>query len=270
MTVPVRLATTLPVSPHATLVSAHRGGVGRAAPPTDLAGFQAAVDRGCELVEFDVRTTSDDHLVVYHNPRVPSGEEVSSLTLAEVRTAAECELPTVEELLGVLAGRSLAHIDLKEIGGEGRIVELARKMVGDDGFVLTTLEDESVVTIRRLFPKVAVGLSLGRDMTGASPWRYLTTRLSEIFPNRRVAQADPTFLTVHYRLAGLNVLRFARRHGLPVWVWTIDEERLWKRFFVSPEVAVVITNLPKEACGTRDGAGDSERDSAPVASAVKE
>ena len=51
-------------------------------------------------------------------------------------------------------------LDLKDIGREGEAVALCRRHLPLDRFVVSTLEDVSVATIRRDAPEVEVGLSL--------------------------------------------------------------------------------------------------------------
>lgn len=59
------------------------------APENILSGFRYAIALGLTAVEFDVRMTFDDHLVVIHDAtvdRTTNGTgEVASLTLAEIQ-----------------------------------------------------------------------------------------------------------------------------------------------------------------------------------------
>ena len=48
-------------------IISHRGKVDLSSLENDLAGIQAAIDLGVEMIEFDVRKTSDNVLVCYHD-----------------------------------------------------------------------------------------------------------------------------------------------------------------------------------------------------------
>ena len=54
--------------------------------------------------------------------------------------------------MALLAGRLIGHLDLKETGYEENVVSLASSILGPGNFVVTTLEDASVATIKRAFP----------------------------------------------------------------------------------------------------------------------
>ena len=52
-----------------TFVCAHRGASGTH-PENTLEAFNEAIKLGCEMIEFDVRMTKDEHLVLLHDPLV--------------------------------------------------------------------------------------------------------------------------------------------------------------------------------------------------------
>ena len=223
-------------------ISAHRGAVSGRGGVADLEAFDRASRSGVDLVEFDVRTTRDGELVALHDSCLADGRRVRSLTLAELRAAIGVVVPTVEEVLRSVAPYAIAHIDLKEVGIERRVAELAIELVGLEGFFLTTLEDASVAVLKLAFPHVRVGLSLGRDVRGMSPLDALWVRASEIFPGRRIRRCGPDFVAAAYLLARLRLLRFCTRRGVEIWVWTVDRERAIRRVLRDRRVAVLVTN----------------------------
>ena len=70
------------------VVTAHRGFSGRY-PENTLLAFEKAVELGVDIVEFDVRATSDGELVIIHDAlldRTTDGSgSVSSHTLADLK-----------------------------------------------------------------------------------------------------------------------------------------------------------------------------------------
>ncbi len=70
------------------LVIAHRGG-DSLGPENTLFTFRKAVDLGVDVLEMDVRTTQDGHLVILHDKSVArttnAGGEVAAYTLAELK-----------------------------------------------------------------------------------------------------------------------------------------------------------------------------------------
>ncbi|MER7898292.1 glycerophosphodiester phosphodiesterase family protein [Streptomyces sp. NPDC096046] len=238
------------MTPHPA-VSAHRGGSERAGPATWEA-YEGAIDSGAEYVEFDIRRTRDGVLVVYHDPRVgPVGPPLSALTHAELCERAGYAVPVVDEVMALIAGRLVAHLDLKETGYEREVIDRAVALLGVDGLVVTTLEDRSVAAVAQRHPGVRTALSLGRDRGELALARLPGTRLSELFPVRRIRACGAHGVAVHQRLARAGVLRQATRHGLFTMVWTVNDDTLMRAFLAHPRVDVLVTDRPRHAVALR-------------------
>ncbi|NEB05425.1 glycerophosphodiester phosphodiesterase family protein [Streptomyces sp. SID13726] len=232
-------------------VSAHRGGSERARAATREA-YEDAVRSGAEYVEFDIRRTADGVFVVHHDPRVgPGGPLLARITHAELSERAGYAVPVVDEVMSLIAGRLIGHLDLKETGYERELVDRAVALLGEDGFVATTLEDRSVAAVARAFPRVRTALSLGRDGKEIARSRLAGVRLSELLPMRRVRACGAGGVAVHQRLARANVLREAVRHDLFTMVWTVNDEPLMRSFLDHPRVDVLITDRPRRAVALR-------------------
>ncbi|MET9391107.1 glycerophosphodiester phosphodiesterase family protein [Streptomyces sp. NPDC006624] len=232
-------------------VSAHRGGSERAGAATWEA-YEDALASGAEYVEFDIRRTADGVLVVYHDPRVGrTGPPLSALTHAELSARAGYEVPVVDDVMALIAGRLVAHLDLKEAGYEREVVDRAVALLGKDGLVVTTLEDRSVAAVTQRYPGVRTALSLGRARGDLAPARLPATRLSELFPARRIRACGAHGVAVHQRLARTSVLRAATRHGLFTMVWTVNEDTLMRAFLAHPRVDVLVTDRPRRAVALR-------------------
>lgn len=125
-------------------ISAHRGG-SEEYPAATAEAYKSSVETGAEYVELDIRRTADGRFVVYH-------DDFGELTYAGLCERVGYEPPLLREVFGLLAGHAIAHLDLKEIGDEHEIVELAKEMLGDR-FVVTSLEDVSIARVSRDFPR---------------------------------------------------------------------------------------------------------------------
>jgi glycerophosphoryl diester phosphodiesterase len=224
---------------------AHRGASEGCRPGT-LESFRRAAEGPSDYVEFDVRRLADGALAAFHDPAC-NGRGLSGLTLDDLRREAGYAVPRVEDVMTALRGLTRAHIDLKEPGYEPRVLALADAVLGPGSYVVTTLEDGMIVTIKRDFPGVRVGLSLGRDLTGEPLWTRARVRMSELFPRRRLLDCGADFVSVHHRLARLNVLRVAERMGIPVFVWTVNDREGLARFARSRAVECIVTDEPEKA-----------------------
>ena len=110
------------------LVSCHRGCTERA-PENTVAAARDALRLGVDLIECDVRTTADGHLVIMHDSTVDRTTDgfgpISGMTLAQVRrlrirdtrfaAIGVHRVPTLAELTKAVDGRAGFYIDTKDV-----------------------------------------------------------------------------------------------------------------------------------------------------------
>lgn len=228
-------------------ISAHRGG-GEAAHPATYEAYRDALSTGAEYAEFDIRKTADNVLVVYHDRHAEgTGALVADLGYRELCRKLGYEVPRVDQVMAMIAGRMIGHLDLKEIGYEDEVIRLARSALGAGNFVATTLEDASVAAIKRDFPDVTTALSLGRDLDDVPRRQRAGIRRSELFPIPRIDACGADWAAVNYRLGRFGVTRRCKRHGHDVMLWTVDRDELIDRCLTGGEIDVLVTNRPRYA-----------------------
>lgn len=231
------------------LLSAHRGGPEDRYIPNSLEATNAVRGIGVDLIEFDVRVTKDGKFVTLHDEYVAVNNKsvrVENLAASTVLKYAEGAC-TLDEMLLAIKDHAIAHVDIKDTYKEVEIVDACDKILGTDGFIITTLEDESVRKIRLERPDVSVALSLGRDIHDMSLVKGIRTRLSEIFPAKRIAYCQPTMLALNYKIARLGVLRWACKHDLPVLLWTLNTPKLIEKAWKDTRIWAFTTNYPRHA-----------------------
>ncbi len=233
-------------------ISAHCGGCKEGGLPPTLAAYENSLATGAEYVEFDIRRTRDGEFVVHHDACVEgTGRAVADLTYARLCQSAGYAVPRVRDVMELIAGKAIGHLDLKETGYEKEVVSLALEILGPGNFVATTLEDESIKRIRSAFPDTRTALSLGRGR-GEVPWFKLPpTRLSEFFPLRRLRACGADWVAVNHNIGRLWVLRMTRRRGIGAMVWTVNKDSLIRRRLRDDRVTVLITDYPRRAAAMR-------------------
>ena len=234
-----------------TLISAHRGGR-VVAGETAKERYLRAIDLGVDFIEFDVRRTRDGVSVVCHDDRTASGRVVRELAHGDLVQELAGEALTLDELLQLAGTRVGLHLDLKETGYESDVVSSALAAVGRGRLVITG-GDQAIRNVKDLFPDVTAGLSLGDDLKRVAPWLAPGVRWSELFPSGRIERSRADLVAAHQQLADLNVLRWCSRRDIPLWVWTVDDERDIARYLEDPRVATLITNRPEVAMRIRSG-----------------
>ncbi len=243
---------SLPVrSGSAAAISAHRGGI-EDAPEGTYEAYQAAARTGAEYIEFDIRRTADDELVVYHAAAVDGDKALTDISYATLSELAGYNVPRVQDVMRLIAGKAIGHLDLKEIGDEHVVIELALEILGAGNFVATTLEDVSVAAIKARFPAVPVALSLGRDV-GQESWRTrLSSRRGELYPLSRIHACGADWAAINRRIALLGALRQCHRHGIRTMIWTVNSDTMIARWLADSRVDVLVTDRPRRAIALRE------------------
>ncbi|WP_218080582.1 glycerophosphodiester phosphodiesterase [Anthocerotibacter panamensis] len=224
-----------------TYVIAHRGASAHA-PGNTLESFQKAIELGADFIEFDVRRTRDRVLIVFHDKTIQR-RLVRRLTYQEVNARCGRQVATVEEVLKLTQGKIRLDVELKAQGYEAEVMQLLLTYFREEEFVITSFHDICLRRIKARHPGVKVGLLLGRD----TPRSFLATHLGQLLPLKRYQRPHLDFLAPHYSLLRWGILRVAKRSKLPVFVWTVNSERLLSKYLHQEGIAGVITDYPDVA-----------------------
>jgi glycerophosphoryl diester phosphodiesterase len=227
-------------------ISWHRGG-GELAPSGSRAAFVAAVGAGAAMVEVDVRQSRDGILVCHHDEAIPELGVICEVNLKgrNVFTLSQF-LDDLDE--GDPERRVVVHFDLKAPGYELAAVDA----LIDRGrpFFVTTGEEASIILLRRMRPAVAAYLTIGRGAGDRGVLAMMWLRCTELFPERAIRRTGATGIAIHHQLAWWPTRWWCERRGLPVVVWTIDDDAGLDRW-IHAGVAVVTTNVPVRATRIR-------------------
>jgi glycerophosphoryl diester phosphodiesterase len=227
------------------LIDAHRGECGIPDLPADER-YRRAIALGADFVEVDIRRSTDGEFFHYHDDQTPSGLAVRGLSYTRLKSELGAELVKVGEVMEMVDGKVGLHVDVKDGGYETEIVGFIKQRCKHSEVVFTS-GDDSVRAIKELFPDVRAGLSLGDELQGAPPWRYLQVRWSELYPRARLQRCHADFAAVHQRLARIKVLDYCASVKMPAWVWTVNGEAEIKSFMRDPRVAALVTDRPDVA-----------------------
>jgi len=234
----------------APAISAHRGG-GETARSGTYEAYRSALAAGAEYVEFDVRRTRDGTLVAFHRARTGWGRAVAAVSYARLCDLAGYEVPRMAELMQLVAGRAVAHLDLKETSCADEIVRDAVEALGLAGVLVTTEEGGVAAALKRRFPAVLVGLTIGGDVAGTAAFTVRRLRTPGLSRLDRVTASRADVAVVHHRLARTGVLTECRRRGIKTMVWTVNDDRGLTRWLASPGVDVLVTDRPARAIALR-------------------
>ncbi len=217
-------------------------GAGHVSPGNTLASFEAALDHGVDMIEFDVLRLRDGRLVLAHDYH--DGERADALTL--------------EEGLDHFAGEAYAgvelNVDLKLPGYEREVVDGLSARGLSERALISTHYIESLDLIGELDPRQRRGLSvpkLSSDPT-KSAWKRpfalvlaaVARRLLPIRARRMIRARRFEALMCHWRLVSPALVRAVHSAGGELYVWTVDDTEQIARLSVMG-VDAVISNDPR-------------------------
>ena len=218
---------------------AHRGGAGEA-PENTLAAFEIAVGLGYGYFETDAHLTRDGVLVAFHDDKLDRVTDrsgaIAELAIAEVESAdagfsfstdggrsfpfrgCGIRVPRLEELL-VRWPEVRINVDPKADACIGPLAALLDRCSAWERVCIGSFSDRRLVRIR--------ALGRGRACTSMGPAAVALARLAAA--SGRIPHLGADCLQVPLRRGAIRIVtkRFveaAHRSGLPVHVWTIDDE----------------------------------------------
>ena len=220
-------------------------------PGETYEGYLKAVAAGADYVEFDVRRTLDGTLVALHEARAGRGCPVTAVSYSRLCELAGHEVPRVAEVMRLLAGRAIAHIDLKDAGCTVAVTRLGLELVGPAGMIVTTGDREVVARLKGQFPDVPVGLSIGGGLARAV--RSVTPVLKTVVSRTELAAVEMAdWAVIQRRLARAEVLAHCQRRGIKTMVWTVNADRALARWVATPGVDALVTDRPARAISLRE------------------
>lgn len=152
------------------LIIAHRG-YHKDMPENSIRSIQTARDIGADMVELDVRCTSDGHPVVFHDHSLYRTTAqrgiVEMLTLKQVQKLdigvrfdekhKGTRVPTLDEVLAYSKNRILLNIEIKTPGFEEKILKLIYKHKMQKRVLISSLRQTSLRAVRKLDSDIAIG-----------------------------------------------------------------------------------------------------------------
>ncbi len=203
------------------------GGAGAVVRGNTLASFDAAVDIGVDMIEFDVRAAQGD-LVLAHGP-------LDSILR---------DCPTLDEALAHLRQPRFAdvelNVDVKSAGCEDAILERLHRYGLEDRALVSSRAVTVLDRFKELDARVQTGISVGGRLA----------RHSQHWQNWRRAVLDAIAggrfdaLMANHKLVGQALVDAVRERGGDIYCWTVDSRPILERL-ESLEVSGITTNDPR-------------------------
>jgi glycerophosphoryl diester phosphodiesterase len=208
------------------LAIGHRGASG-ITPENTKISFLKALDLGADAVEFDVQLTRDNVAVVFHDDlldRTSNGSGRVSETDFDVVSKLDAggwfgasfeniEIPTLEEILQTLGGKTTMNIELKPDDRLDRLVKHVVTAVARfelfESVIFSSFHHDAIKMIREFVPSARLGMLC---QTGGAPFAFsLAERLGAENIHPEVSMVDTELVSA------------AHKRGLSVWAWTAND-----------------------------------------------
>lgn len=213
------------------------------APGNTYASFDAALEAGVDMIEFDVLCErGGDRLLLAH----------------DFEEAARRDPHTLDEGLAHLASARFAgvqlDVDLKLPGYELQVVHALRSHGVLERSLISSQYRSSLRAIRAADPEVRLGWSVPklrrdpfRSRATLAPALVGLVALRQALPTRAAAAIASRLcdaLMAHWRLVTPRLVRTVRKAGGELYVWTVDDQAVLRRL-ERLGVTGVITNDPR-------------------------
>lgn len=217
---------------------AHRGLWDSDRPENSLAAFDAAAAAGYGI-ELDVQLSADGQIMVFHDDRLERLTEGhgrlcdhGAEALKALRLAGGSEhLPTLDETLAVIAGRTLVVVELKVLGGEEGPLE-ARVAATLDAYAgpaaVLSFNPLAIAGFADFSPNRLRGLN-SMAYTDAAMWPLTPAQRTGLATLQHVEQARPHFLGLGLDMLPSFEAAALRAQGMPVACWTVRSAEQWAR-----------------------------------------
>jgi glycerophosphoryl diester phosphodiesterase len=209
---------------------AHRGASAHA-PENTLAAFSKALEFGVDGVELDVQGSADDEAVVIHDATL---ERTTNLvgkarnrTLAEFREADAGSwfdarfggerIPTLAQALDLLKGKAIAVVEIKDRGIASAVVSTIRLTQAVRDVFAISFHPSVLLEVRSLNPRIPTGLLISEEVPAGEE------RAHAIDCVQRTCETAASTLNVNHRMVTPEFSYQARRRGMTLWAWTVNE-----------------------------------------------
>jgi len=215
-------------------IMGHRGSPNLFTENTILS-FEKAIDQGVDGLELDVRLSKDRQIVVFHDPNLKRlsdrTEKIQDLSLTELQRIAlhkqdnqkeEAYIPTLNDLVPLFNQIKVLNIEIKTdafLKGHD-IINLLIKFLDkhkiDDKCIVSSFNPLILMKLKRRRPRTIIGFLYNRKKL-LHGWDNMIWML----------RVQPDNLHVHYSLLDSWIVRWARKKGMHINSYTINDKKVF-------------------------------------------
>lgn len=233
-------------------IIAHRG-ASAYYPENTLPSFEAAIEMGADMVEFDVQLTSDKEVVVFHDEKISRCTDgrgkVADHTLAELKKLdagswfnkefKNTKIPTLAEVLAYCKNKIAVNIEIKTEAVSnvffGGIEEKCLKIVEQNGMnghvVFSSFDPRAILHLKQIDSNTAVAVLFEKKHYGSK------------FPSDIMESLGADAFNCSGSYFKKKWIADIKLNNIPVNIYTVNDVRNMKRF-INMGVSGIFTNNP--------------------------
>jgi glycerophosphoryl diester phosphodiesterase len=183
------------------LLLGHRGArASRSVAENTLGSFALALEHGCDGFEFDLRLCGSGQAVVCHDAKI-RGITVSRASEEQL------QLPGLEQVLALYAGRAFLDIELKVPGLEAELLRALFQHPPQRGYVVSSFLPEIILAVNARNRSIPLGI-ISERRKQLNRWRDLPVQ----------------YVIPHYSLLSKDLVASLRAAGKILFTWTVNNK----------------------------------------------
>ncbi len=218
------------------IIFGHRG-ASALEPENTMKAFDQAFHDGADGIEFDIRLTADNEIVIIHDALI--NRTSNGMGLVRKKTYQELlkfnfgkneKIPLLKDVLKKFGNEKWLNIEIKEQGFEQQLLELLDVLNMHQKYIISSFKIPILQKIKELNPKIPTAFLYQKG----------PINLQGVIANLACEAIHPKHTIINKRLIGE-----ALYYRLAVRAWTVDSERkAWK--LTKMRIDGLITNNPKK------------------------
>ncbi len=212
-----------------TLIFGHAGGK-KTGPENTLKAFKRAIELKADYIEFDVRMSKDNEIVIFHDPDTANITSVPGLvknkTLKELKTLNVGEgekIPTFREVIELANHKInlLLHINVPRM--EEQIINLLRDYDYIENTIISCMVHRYLFKYQDLEPNLKLAALENLYSEEFPKWEYRRKLIDNAVNNNFYA------INPEYHLVDNQFILYAHQKNLKIFPWTINEENIMRK-----------------------------------------
>lgn len=228
-----------------TKIISHRGRTSKNSEDNTLKAVNDAINLKIDMVEVDIRRTKDFEIVCFHDPLL-NGVALKDMNYSQIIDI-NPNIPTLEQVLSLSKDKIEIDVEFKEYGYEREVIPMILNYFEYGHFIVKSFNLDVVKKVKEIDKKIKVGMLLGSEIS----FSQLLKVVYESLFLYKFKECGADFISPYYKLYEAGWINRFVSEGVPIQVWTVNDQDLLKTL-IHQDVDSVVTDTPEIAQKIRE------------------